>query len=153
VNDPSIPVQGASPQQRPSGWACCHAGRRAHAGCDARDSQPKRIEHPGSIFSTGVWKQSANNGWRIQDVRPTPTNHGSVLIRSISATPFVPCALNPLDGSNSSSLTSTNGSLLTSPQPEKRKVAARRTIGRVPEVPCRNNPTRPLGDHLILGEW
>jgi len=40
-----------------------------------------------------------------------------------SATPLVLRALNPRDGSNSSSLTSTNVSLLTSLPPEKRKVA------------------------------
>jgi hypothetical protein len=43
--------------------------------------------------------------------------------RSASATPFGLRALNPQNCSSSSSLTSTNVSLLTSPQPEKRKVA------------------------------
>jgi hypothetical protein len=43
-------------------------------------------------------------------------------IRSASATAFVSRALNPQDGSNLSRLTRTDGSLLTSPQPEKRNV-------------------------------
>jgi hypothetical protein len=55
--------------------------------------------------------------------RPVTTNHGFVFIRPSSATPLVVPALNSQDGSSSSSLTSTNVSLLTSPQPEKRKVA------------------------------
>ena len=44
-------------------------------------------------------------------------------IRSASATRLVTCALNPQDQPSSSSLTSTNVSLLTSPQPENRKVS------------------------------
>jgi hypothetical protein len=59
---------------------------------------------------------------------------GSVSIRSVSAIPVVGCALNPQDESSSSSLTSTNVSPLTSRPPEKLKVAARRTTGRVPEL-------------------
>jgi hypothetical protein len=58
------------------------------------------------------------------------TDHRFVFIRSVSAPPFILGALNPHDGSSSSSLTSTNVSLLISPQPEKRKVAARRAIRR-----------------------
>ena len=51
-----------------------------------------------------------------------------MFIRATSATPFGFCALTPQDWSSPSSpsspssLTSTNVSLLTSPQPEKRKV-------------------------------
>jgi hypothetical protein len=44
-------------------------------------------------------------------------------IRSASAKPLVLLALDPQDGSNSSSLTSINDSLLTSPQLHTRKVA------------------------------
>ena len=40
----------------------------------------------------------------------------SVFIRSLSATPVVACALNPQNESSSSSLTSTNASILNSPQ-------------------------------------
>ena len=47
---------------------------------------------------------------------------GSVSIRSVSAMPVVACALDPQDGSNSSSLTSTNASLPTSLQLHARKV-------------------------------
>src|SRR5271166_989083 len=45
-----------------------------------------------------------------------------VFIRSASATPFGLPALNPQNRSSSSDLISANVSLLTSPQPEKRKV-------------------------------
>jgi hypothetical protein len=52
-----------------------------------------------------------------------PTDQGFHFIRSASATPPVLHALTPQDGSSSSSLTSIKIWLLTSPQPEKRKVA------------------------------
>ena len=45
-----------------------------------------------------------------------PTDYGVVFIRSASATPFRLRALNPQDRSNSSSLTSTNVSVLISRQ-------------------------------------
>ena len=51
-----------------------------------------------------------------------PTDHGFVFVRSASAMPLVVRGLNPQDGSNSSSLTSTNVSVLTSPQLHTRKV-------------------------------
>jgi hypothetical protein len=51
-----------------------------------------------------------------------PTDHEFVFIRSASATPSILRALNPQDRSNSSSLTSTNVSHLTSRPPENRKV-------------------------------
>ena len=55
---------------------------------------------------------------------------GSVFIRAVS-TPVVARALNPQDESSS---TSTNVWLLTSPQPENRKVATRRTQDGVREL-------------------
>jgi hypothetical protein len=55
--------------------------------------------------------------------RPVPTDRGFLFIRSASATPFILRALNPQDGSNSSSLTSTNVSVVISPQLHTRKVA------------------------------
>jgi len=55
-----------------------------------------------------------------------------VFIRSLSATPFILRALNPHDRSSSSSLTSTYIPLMTSPQPEKRKVA-----GSIPALATR----------------
>jgi hypothetical protein len=61
-----------------------------------------------------------------------PTDHGFLIIRSESATPFILRALKPQDGSNSSSLTSANVGLLISPQPEKRKVA-----GSIPALATR----------------
>ena len=58
------------------------------------------------------------------------THHRFDSIRSASAAPLVSGALNPQAWSSSSSLTSTNVWILTSPQTEKRKFAARRAIGR-----------------------
>ena len=53
-----------------------------------------------------------------------PRIRGSVFIRSVSATPVVACALNTQDESSSSSLTTTNASVLTSPQLHTLKVVS-----------------------------
>jgi hypothetical protein len=60
---------------------------------------------------------------------------GSFSIRSASATPFISPALKSQDGSNSSSLTSTNVWVLISPQPEKRKVSLVRSADSTCSVP------------------
>jgi len=71
-------------------------------------------------------------------------------IRSASATPFGLRALNPQHCSSSSSLTSTNVSLLTSRQPEKRKVA-----GSIPALATRringSHPCRLREHHPLRG--
>ena len=51
-----------------------------------------------------------------------PSDHAFIFIRSASAVPFVSVALNPKDWSSSSSLTSMNAWLLTSPQLHTQKV-------------------------------
>ncbi len=62
-------------------------------------------------------------------------------IRSASATLFGLPATNPQNRSSSSDLTSTNVSLLTSPQPENRKVSCAKDDGTV----CANFPCRNIG--------
>jgi len=62
--------------------------------------------------------------------RPVPADHGVVFIRSASAKPLVLHALDPQDGSNASSSTGTNVSVLMSPQLHTRKVVAQKTIRR-----------------------
>jgi hypothetical protein len=65
-------------------------------------------------------------------------------IRSVSATPFISRALKPQDGSSSSSLTSTNVSVLISPQPHTRKVTGSIPVGTTKSITrsracdCRN---------------
>ena len=59
----------------------------------------------------------------------------SVFIRSLSATPVVACALNPQNESSSSSLTSPNVSVLTSPQLHTRKVAGSIPAGTTQNLP------------------
>jgi hypothetical protein len=72
-------------------------------------------------------------------IPPVPTDHGFVFIRSVSAPAFVLRALNPQGRSNSSSLASTNVSLLSSPRPGNRKVGCANDYRTVcANVPCRN---------------
>ena len=66
--------------------------------------------------------------------RPVPTDHEFVFIRSTSATAFILGALNAQDGSNSSSLTSRNVSILISPQPHTRKVAGSKPAGTTTQI-------------------
>ena len=67
-------------------------------------------------------------------------------IRSTSATPFGLGALSPRDWSSPSSLTSANVSHLTSPQPEKRKVA-----GSIPALATEKTPpTCTVGGRFIF---
>jgi hypothetical protein len=66
--------------------------------------------------------------------RPVPTDHRFVFIRSASATPFRLPALKPQDGSNSSGLTSTNVSVLISPQLHTREVAGSIQPGLLPDI-------------------
>jgi hypothetical protein len=73
--------------------------------------------HPDYLPYTSILATSC-----LSEGSPVPTDHGVVFIRSASATPFRLRALNPQDGSNSSSLTSTNASLPTSLQLHARKV-------------------------------
>ena len=77
------------------------------------DSRAPRQLHP-------TRQLNSYRGWSHH--RPVPTDQRFVFIRCISDTPFGLRALDPQDWSNSSSLTSTNDSILTSPQPEKRRV-------------------------------
>jgi hypothetical protein len=91
--------------------ACARSGRRLseHTRRPVRlpDTPPTRLKN-------------SYRAWSCH--RPVHTYQRFDFIRFLSATRVVARALNPRDESSSSSLTSTNVSLLTSPQPEKRKV-------------------------------
>jgi hypothetical protein len=68
-------------------------------------------------------QSSSGQALNCDGSRTTLYGRRFVFIRSASATLFGLCALDPQYWSSPSRLTSTNASLLTSPQPENRKVS------------------------------
>jgi hypothetical protein len=86
--------------------------------------RPAHLVPSTSTRAPGVAFVTELDGYRIGET--------ARFIRSLSATPFILRALNPHDRSSSSGLTSTYIPLMTSPQPEKRKVA-----GSIPALATR----------------
>jgi hypothetical protein len=86
------------------------------------DRHASSLWRPPGLCSRCVAQSSSGQGLNRDGSRRTLYGHRFVFIRSASAMASVLCALNTPKGSNSSSLTSTNVSPLTSPQLEKRKV-------------------------------
>jgi hypothetical protein len=113
------------------------------SGLMVHDHHPAPPAPPTRLTSPPTRQLNSYRAW--SHTRPVPTDHGFVFIRSASATAFVLRALNPHGRSNSSSLASTNVSLLTSPQPENRKVGCAKDYRTV----CDNFPCRNIGASAI----
>ena len=120
-------VSAGSPGMRKR-WQCRSFASRADDSSDDNDDDGRASRHPQR-------RESRTRVLPGHALRPCLRIRGSVFIRSASATPVVACALNPQNESSSSSLTSPNVSVLTSPQLHTRKVAGSIPAGTTQNLP------------------